>query len=77
MMKIDWAALGVVAVVSILVTLAFTILLSGGIRLVALGTAQASQPTGSQAIRFAGYALLGLAGLLVLYGIYLLMPISR
>ena len=76
MMKIDWAALGIVAVVSILVTLAFTALLSGGIRLVAQGAAQAGQPSGSQAIRVAGYALLGLAGVLVLYGIYLLMPIS-
>lgn len=75
-MKIDWTALGVVAVVSIFATLAFTALLSGGIRLVAQGAAHAGQSTGAQAVKLAGYALLGLAGLLVLFGIYLLMPIS-
>lgn len=76
MLKIDWAALGVVAIVSIFVTIAFTFLLSGGIRLVAQGTAGAGQAAASPAVKLAGYALLGLAGLLVLFGIYLLMPIS-
>ncbi|BAK38121.1 hypothetical protein MLP_51070 [Microlunatus phosphovorus NM-1] len=76
MMKIDWAALGVVAIVSIFVTLAFTALLSGGIRLVAQGATPVEQSAGSQVVKLAGYALLGLAGLLVLFGIYLLMPIS-
>lgn len=74
-MKIDWAALGVVAIVSIFVTLAFTALLSSGIRLVAQGVTQAGQSAGSL-VKLAGYTLLGLAGLLVLFGIYLLMPIS-
>lgn len=75
-MTIDWTALGIVAIVSILVTLAFTALLSGGIRLVAEGITQSGRSNGSQVVKMAGYTLLGLAGLLVLYGIYLLMPIS-
>ena len=76
-MKIDWAALGIVAIVAILATLVFTALLSGGIRLVAQGTTHAGQTTGSAGVKVAGYTLLGLAGLVVLFGIYLLMPISH
>ena len=77
-MKIDWAALGVVAIAALLATLAFTALLSGGIRLVSqAATAQAGQGTRSAGIRLAGYTLLGLAGLVVLYGLYLIVPISH
>ncbi len=84
-MKIDWTALGVVAVVSIVATILFVALLAGGIRLVAAGPqtsgASASTASGSgtgvRPARAAGFVLLGLAGLLVLFGIYLIMPFGR
>lgn len=77
-MKIDWAALGIVGVISIVATVLFVTLLSGGIRLLAPAPAPSSTapatspPTGGH--RTAGYLLLGLAGLLVLFGIYLIVP---
>lgn len=74
-MNIDWAALGIVAAVSILATLAFVALLSGGIRLVSQATVAANQAHRSAGIRTAGYTLLGLAGLVVLFGLYVMMPI--
>lgn len=91
-MKIDWAALGIVAVVSIVATLVFTVLLSAGIRLVSRATVEANQSQRSGnlrgagpgrsavaarstvGIRTAGYGLLGLAGLVVLFGLYLIVP---
>jgi hypothetical protein len=74
-MKIDWAALGIVSVVSIAATVLFMALLAGGIRLVAAEPA-AGQTAVSTSTRVAGFVLLGLAGLLVLLGIYLILPIS-
>ncbi len=84
-MKIDWAALGIVAVVAIAATLVFTVLLSAGIRLVSQATVAANQAQrsgrgavaarSSVGIRSAGYGLLGLAGLVVLFGIYLIVPV--
>ena len=73
-MKIDWAALGIVAVVAIVATLVFTVLLSAGIRLVSQATVQANQAHRSAGVRTTGYGLLALAGLVVLFGLYLIVP---
>ena len=73
-MKIDWAALGVVAGVSIVSSVAFVLLLATGIRLVSAAQLRANQGSPAVAIRSAGYGLLGMAGLLVLLGIYLIIP---
>lgn len=73
-MNIDWWALVLVAVVSIGMSVVFVILLATGIRLVvASQTATRSGGRGAVALS-SGYALLGLAGLLVLFGIYLIVP---
>jgi Na+-driven multidrug efflux pump len=72
---IDWAALGIVAVASIVATLAFTALLSGGIKLVSQATLEANQAHRSVGLRTAGYSLLGLAALVVLFGLYLIVPV--
>ena len=74
-MKIDWAALGIVAVVSISATVLFVILLSFGIRLLSVARLKANQGGDpATATLSAGYALLGLAALLVLFCIYLIVP---
>ena len=73
-MKIDWAALGIVAVIAIVATLVFTVLLSAGIRLVSQATVEANQAHRSVGIRTTGYGLLALAGLVVLFGLYLIVP---
>jgi hypothetical protein len=73
-MHIDWAALGVVAVVSIATSVIFTILLATGIRLVSAAKIKSNEG-GSGAVTISlGYVLLGIAGLLVLFGIYLIVP---
>ena len=73
-MRIDWAALGIVAVVSIATSVIFTILLAAGIRLVSVAKIKSNEGgSGTATISF-GYALLGIAGVLVLFGIYLIVP---
>jgi hypothetical protein len=73
-MHIDWAALGVVAVVSIATSVIFTILLATGIRLVSAAKIKSNEG-GSGAVTVSlGYVLLGIAGLLVLFGIYVIVP---
>jgi hypothetical protein len=73
-MHIDWGALGIVAVVSITTSVIFTILLATGIRLVSVAKIKSNEGGSGTAIVSVGYALLGVAGLLVLYGIYLIVP---
>lgn len=70
-MNIDWWALVLVGVVSIGMSVLFVILLSAGIRLV---VAAHGRSRGAAVALSSGYALLGLAGLLVLFGIYLIVP---
>jgi hypothetical protein len=73
-MHIDWAALGVVAVVSIAASVIFTILLAGGIRLVSAAKIKSNEGGSGTATFSLGYGLLGIAALLVLFGIYLIVP---
>jgi hypothetical protein len=73
-MHIDWAAIGVVAVVSIVTSVIFTILLASGIRLVSAAKIKSNEGGSGTAIFSLGYLLLGIAALLVLFGIYLILP---
>ena len=73
-MKIEWDALVIVGVVAMIATVVFTVLLSAGIRLVSQATVEANQDHRSVGIRTTGYGLLGLAGLVVLFGLYLIVP---
>lgn len=70
-MHIDWFALVIVAGVSIVSSVVFIALLSAGIRV--LTPAQADG-AGTPVNRPLGYGLLGVAALLVLYGLYLIVP---
>ena len=74
-MTINWAALGVVTVVSIVATLLFVGLLAGGIRFVSDGVLRTNQGQRATTVRSGGWGLLGLAAALVLFGIYLIVPI--
>jgi hypothetical protein len=72
--SIDWWALVLVAVVSTALSVLFVILLSAGIRLVVTARARTR---GATLTLTGGYTLLGLAGLLVLFGLYLIVPPFR
>ena len=74
-MHIDWAALGVVAVVSIAASLIFTTLLASGIRLVSAAKIKSNEGgSGTTTVFSLGYLSLGIAALIVLFGIYLIVP---
>ena len=73
-MKIEWDALVTVGVVAMIATVVFTVLLSAGIRFVSQATVEANQAHRSVGIRTTGYGLLALAGLVVLFGLYLIVP---
>jgi hypothetical protein len=73
-MTIDWTALALVAVVSITTTVLFVVLLSFGIRLVSSANVREHGGQSGAASQAVGYALLGLAAILVLFGIYLIVP---
>ncbi len=73
-MKIDWAALGIVAFVSVLASVAFIMLLSSGIRVLSAARLRGRQGGSTAVAASAGYALIGLAGVLVLFGLYLIVP---
>jgi hypothetical protein len=73
-MHIDWAALGLVAIVSIATSVIFTILLATGIRLVSAAKIKSNEGSSGAATVSLGYVLLGIAGLLVLLGIYVIVP---
>ncbi len=73
-MKIDWAALGVVAGVSIAMSVVFTVLVAAGIRSVSSARLRRNRGSNATVVLAGGYSLLGLAGLLVLFGIWLIVP---
>jgi len=73
-MHVDWAALGLVTVVSIVTSVIFTVLLATGIRLVSAAKIKSNEGGSGTATISLGYVLIGIAGLLVLFGIYLIIP---
>jgi hypothetical protein len=73
-MRVDWAALGLVTVVSIVTSVIFTVLLATGIRLVSAAKIKSNEGGTGTATVSLGYVLIGIAGLLVLFGIYLIVP---
>ena len=76
-MHIDWAALGVVAVVSIGTSVLFVLLLAYGIRMMSVAKLRTNQGSSGTAALSVGYTMIGLAGLLVLFGLYLIIPQFR
>ena len=73
-MRIDWAALGIVAVVSVTATVIFATLVALGIRFVSAAKVRSSEGGSATLPLTAGYALLGCAALLVLFCLYLIVP---
>jgi hypothetical protein len=52
----------------------FTILLATGIRLVSVAKIKSNEGGSGTAVMSLAYLMLGIAGLLVLFGIYLIVP---
>ena len=73
-MHVDWAALAIVAVVSIMTSVIFTVLLASGIRLVSAAKIKSNEGGSGIATVSLGYLSLSIAALIVLFGIYLIVP---
>ena len=73
-MHVDWAALGIVAAVSVVASIVFIVLLAYGVRFVSTAKVLGNQGGRAGAPLTLGYAFIGLAGLLVLYCLYLIVP---
>jgi hypothetical protein len=73
-MRVDWAALGLVTVVSIVTSVIFTVLLATGIRLVSAAKIKSNEGGSGTVTVSLGYVLIGIAGFLVLFGLYLIVP---
>jgi hypothetical protein len=73
-MHVDWAALAIVAVVSIMTSVIFTILLASGIRLVSAAKIKSNEGGSGIATVSLGYLSPSIAALIVLFGIYLIVP---
>ncbi len=73
-MKIDWASLALVAATTVVAAVSIVGIFALGVA--ALTHAQARDGAGqaSGLARMAGYACIGVAGLIALYGIYLIVP---
>lgn len=75
---IDWMSFLVVAVASLVGASALVTIASLGIRLLESGTqAGKVDPRAGRAARAGARALFALCGLLVLYGVYLIVPFSH
>ncbi|HEY9293283.1 MAG TPA: hypothetical protein VIP98_18560 [Microlunatus sp.] len=71
---IDWKSLLIVAVVSIAVTSLFSLLLSFGIRLLSNARVAATEGRRPGASLVGGWTLLILIGMMIAFGLYLIIP---
>jgi hypothetical protein len=73
-MTINWNALLLVAVTTVVAALAIVGIFSLGVAALTSGGARTSGGRPAPVARLAGYACIGVSGLLVLYGLYLIIP---
>ena len=73
-MTINWNALLLVAVTTVVAALAIVGVFSLGVAALTSGEARTAGGRPSAGARLAGYACIGVSGLLVLYGLYLIVP---
>jgi ribosomal protein S3 len=76
-MSVDWMAVLVVAVVSVAATALIALLLAAGIRLLLPGRGATRPAQTSVVSRTMGWALLGVTGVVILAGLWLLVPHAR
>lgn len=74
-MKIDWASLGLVAITTVVAAISIVGIFSIGVAALTSAQTRTAAGRGVGLTKVAGYACLGAAGLIALYGIYLIIPI--
>ncbi len=73
-MKIDWASLGLVAVTTVVAAIAIVGVFSLGVLALTSGARADGNGAPRTAARLGGYLCLGASALMVLYGLYLIIP---
>ena len=74
-MNIDWTSLGLVSVVTVVATVLIVSVVSGGALMLDRAPARAEAGSdGAAGLVALGWTAIGVAGLIVLYGLYLLIP---
>ena len=76
-MSIDWASLALVAVTTVVAAVAIVGIFALGVAAITTSSADGGDgaPAGRRtAARVAGFACIGVSGMLVLYGLYLIIP---
>ncbi len=73
-MSIDWISLAQVAVVTVVAAIAIVGVVSGGALMLDRAKVRQSGGDGAASLVMIGWGMIGLAGLVVLYGLYLLIP---
>ena len=78
-MNIDWASLGLVAITTVVAAIAIVGIFSLGVAALTSGGDRESGGSivanpASPGAKIAGYVCVGISGLLVLYGLYLIIP---
>ena len=76
-MKIDWQSLGTVAGVTVAVTLVVVGVVSVGISALVTADGRTAAGRSGMSARITGYLCVGVAGLILLYGLYLIIPQFR
>ena len=76
-LAINWAALGTVAAVTILTAVAIAALMSAANWILSGPDSTTDDAVISTARKVAGYAIMVVIGLIVLFGIYLMIPYFR
>ena len=71
-MKIDWASLALVAVTTVVAAISIVGIFALGVAALTHEPVDGGRP--NIVARMAGYACVGVAGLIALYGIYLIVP---
>ena len=74
-MNIDWTSLGLVSIVTIAATVLIVSIVSGGAVMLDRAHARTEAVSdGAAGLVALGWTAIGVAGLIVLYGLYLLIP---
>lgn len=76
-MRIDWGALLLVAVTTLAAATAMILIVAGAARLTVVAQARSESGRPAWVPRGASWLLFALAGLVVLFGIYLIVPYFR
>ncbi len=74
-MTIDWASLALVAVTTVVAAVSIVGIFALGVAALTHAHVRGESGAGVGLTRLAGYACIGVAGLIALYGIYLIVPL--